>query len=231
MIIIKEPHIHKEALGSVTITEEVSQSWSDGSGGVFAPQPFGQNVSPLTLWTWTFNPLTVWTRTFRPWTFWTLMFRAQDVSHPDFLDHVVSPPDIFGPGRFAPCLFGPARFAHWYFGPERFALRTFRHGTFWTDQDVSSPDNCFIIQNICFSWKFCQLGEFKSNFSWRCFTIHVTLCRYVRDYATLLEGYSPLNMQEHSPRLFRGEYSRYIRAKLTSAVNHHDSYIGFCCVY
>ena len=43
-------------------------------------------------------------------------------------------------------------------------------------------------------------------------------------------GYSPLNMHEHSPRLFRGEYSLYIRAKLTSAVNHHDSYIGFCCV-
>ena len=34
-----------------------------------------------------------------------------------------------------------------------------------------------------------------------------------------------------SPRLFRGEYSLYIRAKLTSAVSHHDSYIGFCCVY
>ena len=32
-------------------------------------------------------------------------------------------------------------------------------------------------------------------------------------------------------RLFRGEYSLYIRAKLTSAVSHHDSYIGFCCVY
>ena len=44
-------------------------------------------------------------------------------------------------------------------------------------------------------------------------------------------GYSLLNMHEHSPRLFRGEYSLYIRAKLTSAVNHHDSYIGFCCVY
>ena len=44
-------------------------------------------------------------------------------------------------------------------------------------------------------------------------------------------GYSPLNMHEHSPRLFRGEYSLYIRAKLTSAVNHHDSYIGFRCVY
>ena len=44
-------------------------------------------------------------------------------------------------------------------------------------------------------------------------------------------GYSPLNMHEHSPRLFREEYSLYIRTKLTSAVNHHDSYIGFCCVY
>ena len=44
-------------------------------------------------------------------------------------------------------------------------------------------------------------------------------------------GYSPLNMHEHSSRLFRGEYSLYIRAKLTSAVNHHDSYIGLCCVY
>ena len=38
-------------------------------------------------------------------------------------------------------------------------------------------------------------------------------------------------MHKHSPRLFRGDYSLYIRAKLTSIVNHHDSYIGFCCVY
>ena len=43
-------------------------------------------------------------------------------------------------------------------------------------------------------------------------------------------GYSPLNMYEHSSRLFRGDYSLHIRAKLTSAVNHHG-YIGFCCVY
>ena len=41
------------------------------------------------------------------------------------------------------------------------------------------------------------------------------------------EGYSP----QKSPRIFRGDYSLYIRAKLTSAVNHRDSYIGFCCVY
>ena len=44
-------------------------------------------------------------------------------------------------------------------------------------------------------------------------------------------GYSPLNMHERSPRLFRGDYSLYIRAKLTSAVNHHGSYIGFCCIF
>ena len=52
-------------------------------------------------------------------------------------------------------------------------------------------------------------------------------------------GVSPVNYpdpdpdpdSEHSPRLFRGEYLLYIRAKLTSAVNHHHSYIGFCCVY
>ena len=29
------------------------------------------------------------------------------------------------------------------------------------------------------------------------------------------EGYSPLNMHEHSPRLIRGDYWFYIRAKLT----------------
>ena len=46
-----------------------------------------------------------------------------------------------------------------------------------------------------------------------------------------LTGYSPLNTHEHSPRLFWGDYWLYIRAMLTSAVNHHDSYIGFCCVY
>ena len=45
------------------------------------------------------------------------------------------------------------------------------------------------------------------------------------------EGYSPLNMHEHSPRFFREDYSLYFNAKLTSTVNHHDSYIGFCCVY
>ena len=133
-------------------------------------------------------------RTFRPLTFWTWTF------NPEILDQDVSPPWHFGPGRFAP----------------RFWTRTFRPRTFWTwmfctqdvlpqdfldldvllqhvsppnilDQDVSPPDNCFIIQNICFSWKFCYLGEFTSNFSWHCFTIHVTLWRYVRDYATLLE--------------------------------------------
>ena len=54
-----------------------------------------------------------------------------------------------------------------------------------------------------------------------------------KSYVTRSEplGYSPLNMHEHSPRLFRVEYSLYIRDKLTSAVNHHDLYIGFCCVY
>ena len=58
-------------------------------------------------------------------------------------------------------------------------------------------------------------------------------CGYVSSMIKggLTLGYSPLNMHEHSPRLFRGEYSLYIRAKLTSAVNRHDSYIGFCCVY
>ena len=48
---------------------------------------------------------------------------------------------------------------------------------------------------------------------------------------TVDHGYSPLNMHEHSPRLFRGEYSLYIRSKLTAAVNHHDSYIDFFFVY
>ena len=43
--------------------------------------------------------------------------------------------------------------------------------------------------------------------------------------------YSPLNMHEHLPSRFRVDYSLYIRAKLTSTVNHHDSDIGFYCVY
>ena len=35
MIIIEQPHNHKEASWSATIIEEVSQSWSEGSGSVF----------------------------------------------------------------------------------------------------------------------------------------------------------------------------------------------------
>ena len=68
MIIIKEPHTHKEASGSVTIIEEVSQSRNEGSGSVFAPGifrlrrygpgPFAPDIldrtfRPLTFWTWT----------------------------------------------------------------------------------------------------------------------------------------------------------------------------------
>ena len=129
---------------------------------------------------------------------------VQDVSLPAFLDQDYSPLDILDLDVFAPLRFGPGRFAPGRFGPGHFAPRAFRHGTFWTwtfrtgrfgsglvapimlDKDVlPPPDNCFIIQNICFCWKFCHLGEFTSNFSWRCFTIHVILWRYVRDYVTL----------------------------------------------
>ena len=38
-----------------------------------------------------------------------------------------------------------------------------------------------------FQLKVLSLWEFTLNFRWRCFTIHVALWRYVRDYATLLE--------------------------------------------
>ena len=139
----------------------------------------------------------------------------QVVSPPDFFGPGRLAPCLFGPGRFAPWYFGPGRFAPWDFGPRRFAPglldldfshpRRFATGPFGPgrftpghlgpgrftsnilDQDVSPVGNCFIIQNICFSWNFCHLGEFTSNFSWRCFIIHMTLWHYVRDYATLLE--------------------------------------------
>ena len=212
MIIIKEPHSHKEDSGNVTIIEEVSQSWSEGSGSVFAPGLFGLRrfgppdildgtFRPLTFWTWTFNPLTFWTRTFRPlrfwtWTFrrlifwtrkfrsrtfWTWMFRSrtfrtrsfrpltflvQDVSLPAFWTRtfcplrfwtrMFRPPpphfldlDVSHQGRFDMGLLGLRRFA-----PGRFGLARFARPVNILDQDVSPSDNCFIIQNICFSWKF-----------------------------------------------------------------------------
>ena len=119
MLIIKEPHNHEEDSGSVTVIKEVSQSWSEGSGSVFAPglfelRRFGpgrfapwlfrQDVSPPNIWTWTFNPLTFWTRTFRPltlwtWTFrcltiWTRKFRALTFWTWTFRAQDVSPPDL-----------------------------------------------------------------------------------------------------------------------------------------
>ena len=41
-------------------------------------------------------------------------------------------------------------------------------------------------------------------------------------------GYIPLNMHEHSPRLFRGEYWVNIVTKMTSPVNHTCSI--FCSI-
>ena len=150
MIVIKAPHIHKEASGSVTIIEEVSQSLSKGSGSDFALGLSDSDVSdqdvsppdfldrtfrprhflpkafrPQPFWTWTFRPLIFWTRTFRPRTFWAWTFRTQDVSPPDFLDLDVSRPDVSDQDVSLPIIL---------------------------DQDVSPFDNCFIIQNICFSW-------------------------------------------------------------------------------
>ena len=37
-----------------------------------------------------------------------------------------------------------------------------------------------------------------------------------------ISGYTTLNIHEIWPRLFRGDYSLYIRAKMTSFVNSHD---------
>ena len=51
--------------------------------------------------------------------------------------------DVSHPERFAIELFGPGRFAPGCLGPGRFAPNIL-------DQDGSPPDNCFIIQNICF---------------------------------------------------------------------------------
>ena len=108
-----------------------------------------------------------------------------DVLPPEILDQDVSPPDLLDlnvshPGRFATRRFEPGHFVLDVSDQDVSPLNILYH-------HVTFPDNCFIIQNICFSWKFCHLGEFTSNFSWHCFTIHVTLWHYVRDYATLLE--------------------------------------------
>ena len=183
---IKEPHNHKEASGSVTIIEEVSQSWSEDISrpgrsppppppdffrlGRFAPGRFGPGR---------FDRGHFWSRSFRPCLYWL--------------------------GRFAPWYFGPGRFAPGRFGPGRFAPRTFRHRTFWTCTFRSQTFRTrtfhpptfwtrtfhplIIVYNTkyMFQLKFCHLGEFTSNFSWRCFTIHVTFWRYFRDYTTLLE--------------------------------------------
>ena len=122
----------------------------------------------------------------------------------------VSPPDIFGPGRFDPAFLdqdvSPLDILDLDVLPPSFLDQDVSPPDFLdmdvllpdvSDQEVSPPnildqdippsDNCFIIQNIGISWKLCHLGEFTSNFSWRCFTIHVALWSYVRDYATLLE--------------------------------------------
>ena len=91
MIIIKEPHTHKEASGSVTIIEEVSQSWSEGSGSVFAPLLFGLRrfgpgrFAPAILDLYVYP---------HPRTFWTWTFRGHDVSPPNFLDLDVSLLDV-----------------------------------------------------------------------------------------------------------------------------------------
>ena len=109
-------HNQKEAPGNVTIIEEVSQSWSEGPGSVFAPGLFELRCfGPGCFAPWHFGPgrltpLTFWTRTFRPLTFWTRKFRP-----PDFLDL-----DVLRPGRFALGLFEPGRFASGRFGPGRF---------------------------------------------------------------------------------------------------------------
>ena len=175
---------------------------------VSPPDILDQEVSPRTCWTWTFRaqdvsprPRTFWTWTFRSRTFWTSSFRPLTFWSRTFR------PYRFGPGRFAPWYFGPECFAPWDFGPERFAPDVldldvlhpgrfvtclfgpgrFAHGRFGPGRfapNILDPANCLIIQNTCFSWKFCHLGEFTWHFSWRCFTIHVTLWRYVRDYAS-----------------------------------------------
>ena len=75
MIMIKEPHNHKEASGSVTIIEEVSQSWSED---ISRPGRFPAAPPPPRI------------------------FLELDVSLPDVSDQVVSTPVIFGPGRFDP---------------------------------------------------------------------------------------------------------------------------------
>ena len=136
-----------------------------------------------------------------------------DVSLSDISDQFVSPPDIFGPERFARCLFWP-EVSHLYIMDldvlPPIWKRTFRPRTFWAwtfHTQVVSPLDCLgldvsvpdvseqdillliivLFYKICFSWKLCHLGEFTSLFCRRCFTIHVTLWRNVRDYATLLE--------------------------------------------
>ena len=88
MTIIKEPHNHIEAPGSVTIIEELSQSWIEGAGSFFAPdfsdqvvpvhpppRLFGQDILPPDILDLGVLTPTFWTRTF----------------HSDILDLDVSP--------------------------------------------------------------------------------------------------------------------------------------------
>ena len=138
MIIIKEPHNHKEASGNVTIIEEVSQS---GSGSVFAPGRFGpgrfapwlfgQDISPRH-----FGPVTppFWTRTFRPLTFWTWTFRPPP---PDILDQEVSP-RTFWTWTFRAHDVSPRTFWAWTFRSRTFRTWSFRPLTFLV-QDVLPP--------------------------------------------------------------------------------------------
>ena len=128
MIIIKEPHNNKDASGSVTIMEEVSQSSSEGSGRVFAPGLYGPDVSPPDLLDKTFRPMKFWIWTFNPLTFWTFTFRS-----PDFWDQTVSPRNSLARltdrvRNDLKCVEGP--------GPGRFALGRFGQNVsplaFWT---------------------------------------------------------------------------------------------------
>ena len=113
----------------------------------FATSPFGSgHFAPWDFGPGRFTPGPFGPGRFAPRTFRHASFLDQDVSPPDFLDLDVSPPD----------------FLDLDVSPPDFLDLDVSHPNI-LDQDVSPPDNCFIIQNICFSWKFCHLGEFKSN--------------------------------------------------------------------
>ena len=143
-----------------------------------------------------FRSRTFLTRSFRPWHFWCRTFRpcyfGPGRSILDILDLDVLPPWDFGPGHFAPGHFGPGCFAPRTFRHGSFWTWTFRFRTFWTStfRPLTFWTRAFRPLIIVFYTKYMfqlkvLLGEFRSNFSWRYFTIHVTLLCYVRDYATL----------------------------------------------